>query len=219
LYYSLLENQGDKPYKILNTKTMKFLFGLMTALMITSIASAQHSDSPAGNVNIGIKGGVNVYNIKNSNDVKYDPRFGLHFGLLGHIHLNSRLALQPELVYSTQGAKTKIGSDNMMYNLDYINVPLLLQYMFDNGFRLQAGPQLGFLIRAKTKVNDTTVDIKDELKPIDVGLSVGASYVFPPTGFGLDARYNFGLSSINKESNVTSTNRGFQLGVFYIFGH
>ena len=107
----------------------------------------------------------------------------------------------------------------MMYNLDYINVPLLLQYMFDNGFRLQAGPQLGFLIRAKTKVNDTSVDIKDELKPIDVGLSVGASYVFPPTGFGLDARYNFGLSSINKESNVTSTNRGFQLGVFYIFGH
>lgn len=196
---------------------MKLLFGLIAAVMFTSIASAQHSDSPAGNVNIGIKGGVNVYNIKNSNDVKYDPRPGLHFGLLGHIHLNSQFALQPELVYSTQGAKTKIGSDNII--MDYINVPLLLQYMFDNGFRIQAGPQLGLLVRAKSKNNDNTTDIKDDLKPIDVGLSVGASYVFPPSGFGLDARYNFGLSSINKESNVTSTNRGFQLGVFYIFGH
>jgi hypothetical protein len=198
---------------------MKFLFGLIAALMLTSIASAQHSSSPAGNVNVGIKGGANVYNVMNSNDVKYDPRVGFHFGLLGHIHLNSQFAVQPEIVYSTQGAKTKIGSDNVMYNLDYINVPVLLQYMFDNGFRIQAGPQLGFLMRAKTKVNDTSVDIKDDLKPIDVGLSIGASYVFPPSGFGLDARYNHGLYNINKESNVSSTNRGFQFGVFYIFGH
>jgi hypothetical protein len=198
---------------------MKFLFGLIAAVMVTSFASAQHSSSPAGNVNIGIKGGANLYNVKNSNNVKYDPKVGFHFGLLGHIHLNSQFAVQPEILYSTQGAKAKIGSDNINYNLDYINVPVLLQYMFDNGFRIQAGPQLGLLIRAKTKANNTTTDIKDDLKPIDVGLSVRASYVFPPTGFGLDLRYNFGFSNINKESNVTSTNRGFQFGAFYIFSH
>ena len=105
------------------------------------------------------------------------------------------------------------------YNLDYINVPVLFQYMFDNGFRLQAGPQVGFLISAKSKNNDNTTDIKDDLKPIDFGVSIGASYVFPPTGFGIDARYNLGLSNINKKSTVNSTNRGLQLGIFYIFGY
>ncbi len=80
--------------------------------------------------------------------------------------------------------------------------------MFDNGFRLQAGPQVGFLIRA---------DNKNDYKPIDFGLSAGASYVFPPTGFGVDARYNFGLTNINKNGAVNSTNRGFQFGIFYIF--
>jgi hypothetical protein len=60
-------------------------------------------------------------------------------------------------------------------------------------------------------------DNKADLKPIDFGLSAGMSYVFPPTGFGVDARYNLGLTNINNNSAVNSTNRGFQFGIFYIF--
>jgi hypothetical protein len=194
---------------------MKFLIGLMTAILITGVASAQHGNAPAGNISLGIKGGVNVYNVHNDNDIKYDPRTGYHFGLLGHIHFDNQFAIQPEIVYSAQGAK--IGDTK--YNLDYVNVPVLFQYMFDNGFRLQAGPQAGFLLSAKSKYNNTTTDNKEDLKPIDLCASIGASYVVPSTGFGIDARYNLGLNNINKNSTVNSTNRGLQLGVFYIFGH
>jgi hypothetical protein len=196
---------------------MKHLFGLLTAVLITGIASAQHGNSPAGHVNIGIKGGVNVYNINNDDNTKYGQRTGYNFGLLGHIHFNSQFAVQPEIVFSTQGAT--IDNGNTKYNLDYINVPVLFQYMFDNGFRLQAGPQVGFLISAKSKSNNDITDFKNDFNPIDFGVSIGASYVVPSTGFGIDARYNLGLSNINKNSSVNSTNRGIQLGVFYIFGH
>ncbi len=187
----------------------------MTAILITGTASAQHGNSPAGHINLGIKGGVNVYNVHNDNDTKYDQRAGYNFGLFGHIHFDGQFAIQPEIVYSAQGAK----NGDTKYNLDYVNVPVLFQYMFDNGFRLQAGPQVGFLISAKSKTNNDNTDIKDNYKPIDFGVSIGASYIFPPTGFGIDARYNFGLSNINKNSAVNSTNRGIQLGIFYIFGH
>ncbi|TFH46297.1 MAG: PorT family protein, partial [Bacteroidia bacterium] len=119
------------------TKAMKFLIGLMTAILITGIASAQHGNSPAGKINLGIKAGIGVFNINNDNDVKYDSRIGYNFGLFGHIHFNRQLAFQPEIVYSAQGAK----NGSAAYNLDYINIPLLFQYMYDNGFRLQAGPQ------------------------------------------------------------------------------
>jgi len=193
---------------------MKFLIGFMTAILITWTANAQHGNSPAGHVNFGVKGGVNVYNVHNDDDTKYDSRAGYHFGLLGHIHFDSQFALQPEIVYSAQGAK----NGDTKYNLDYVNVPVLFQYMFDNGFRLQAGPQVGFLIGAKSKNNDVT-DIKDNYKPIDFSVSIGASYIFPPTGFGIDARYNLGLSNINENSALKSTNRGVQLGIFYIFGY
>jgi hypothetical protein len=198
-------------------KTMKFLIGLFTAILITGIASAQHGNSPSGHVNLGIKAGANVYNIHNDDNTKYGQRTGYNFGLLGHIHFNSQFAVQPEIVFSTQGAT--IDNGNTKYNLDYINVPVLFQYMFDNGFRLQAGPQVGFLISAKSKSNNNITDFKNDFNPIDFGVSIGASYVVPSTGFGIDARYNFGLSNINKNSSVNSTNRGIQLGLFYIFGH
>jgi len=194
---------------------MKYLIGLMTAILITGVAGAQHGNAPAGHVSLGIKGGVNVYNVHNDNDTEYDSKAGFHFGLLGHIHFDSQFAIQPEILYSAQGYK----NGDTKYNLNYVNVPVLFQYMFDNGFRIQAGPQLGFLISAKSKDNNTTVDIKDNYKPIDLGASIGASYVVPSTGFGIDARYNIGLSNINKTGTVNSTNRGVQFGVFYIFGH
>ncbi|MFN2396752.1 MAG: porin family protein [Bacteroidales bacterium] len=194
---------------------MKFLIGLLTAILITGIASAQHGNSPTGHINIGIKGGVNVYNVHNDNNIKYDPRIGFNFGLLGHIHLNNQFAIQPELVYSAQGAIQTVDNGTNKLNLDYINVPVLLQYMFDNGLRLQAGPQVGFLVSAKSN----SIDVKNDMNPIDLALSFGASYVFPATGWGIDARYNLGLSNINKNGTVNSTNRGFQLGIFYILGH
>lgn len=182
---------------------MKILFGLIVFTLITFNLNAQHSSSPRGHVNIGIKAGINLYDYNNSG---YDQLSGLHFGLLGHVHLNSAWAIQPELLYSNQSAK--IGDTNNV--LDYINIPVLLQYMFDNGFRLQAGPQVGILLRA---------DNRDAMNPTDFGISIGASYVVPATGFGIDARYNLGLTNINKNDAVISTNRGLQFGVYYIFGH
>ncbi len=190
---------------------MKILLSLfMAAILFTGTTIAQK-------VNFGIKGGLNVYNIHNSNSINYDPVVGFHAGVLAHIHLTKRFALQPETFYSTNGANYKAGPFDTRYNLGYIQVPVLLQYMFQNGVRLQAGPQLGFLISAKSKTGDIKEDFKNDLNTVDFGLATGASYLIPHTGFGFDARFNLGLTDINKEGNIKSTNRGFQLGVFYLF--
>lgn len=44
--------------------------------------------------------------------------------------------------------------------------------MFDNGFRLQAGPQVGFLNKAKSKTNDTSTEIKENFEPIEFGVAM-----------------------------------------------
>ena len=184
----------------------------LAAILMTATAKAQ-------DVNIGVKGGLNIYNINNSNGAKYDNLLGFNLGLIGHIHLAKQLALQPELVYSAQGAKFTNEGVETKIHLGYINVPILLQYMFDNGFRLEAGPQVGFLVNAKSKRTNLTTDIKDNIKKVDVGLGAGIGYVNPTSGFGIDARYNLGLTNINESSSPKSTNRGFQVGVFYLFKH
>ncbi len=186
-----------------------YLISFITIFLFAAgTLSAQHT-------NIGVKGGLNSYNIETDGNSDSDSKIGLNIGLLGHIHLNETYAFQPEIVYSMQGAK----SGNTDIDLDYINVPLLGQYMFDNGFRIQAGPQIGFLLSADAENNNSSTDIKDDFNSVDLGLSFGASYVHPPTGFGVDARYNLGISDISDNSNVESTNRGIQVGVFYLFGH
>ena len=192
---------------------MKIYVSLAMALLLLTV------NAGAQPVNVGIKGGLNLYNIKNDNGAKYETKAGFNAGLIGHIHLAKQLALQPELVYSGQGAKYTTAGVETKLNLGYINIPVLLQYMFDNGFRIQAGPQVGFLINAKSETGDVKTDVKDNLKAIDFGLGMGISYVNPSTGFGIDGRYNLGLSNINENSSVKSTNRGFQLGVFYLFKH
>lgn len=189
---------------------MKFYLITIITMLFMAVGTVH-----AQNINIGTKIGLNSYTINNDNNSDFDSRIGIHAGLLGHIHLNSDFALQPELVYSMQGAK----SGNNELKLDYINIPVLVQYMFDNGFRLQAGPQLGLLINAKSENNNSSNDLKDDFKSVDAGLSFGVGYVHPPTSFGIDARYNLGINDISESSNVESTNRGFQIGIFYLFNH
>jgi len=193
---------------------MKFYAGFALAMVLNgNYAKAQHSSQHA---TLGIKGGLNLYNIEGANA---DMKAGFNVGLLGHIHLTKRFGLQPEIMYSQQGAKSKIANIKSSINLNYINVPLMFQYMFDNGFRLQAGPQVGFLVTAKSKLNSTSTDIKNSYKTADVGIGAGLGYVNPSSGFGVDARYNLGLSKINKSGTTDLMNRGVQLGLFYLIQH
>lgn len=184
----------------------------LSLLFIGNEVTAQHT-------NIGIKGGLNAFTIKSDNSTNVETKLGYHIGLIGHIHISDQFALQPELVYSVQGARYTVSGEDVNLNLNYLNIPLLFQYMFDNGFRLQAGPQLGFLVSAKTEVNDNTTDVNDSFEKMDIGLGLGASYVNPVSNFGVDARYNVGLTNINDNSSVDAFNRGFQVGVFYLFKH
>ncbi len=201
-------------HQVNNKKYMKLhLSAAFVALLFAANLSAQK------HVNLGVKAGFNLYTIQNNNGVKYDLNPGFHAGLLGHIHVSKNFAVQPEVFYSAQGARYTAASVTTKLNLGYVNVPLLFQYMFDNGFRLQAGPQVGFLITAKADNSTTKTDVKAFYKPIDVAVAMGLGYIHVPSGWGIDARYHLGVNNINDNSNVKSANRGFQLGVFYQFKH
>jgi hypothetical protein len=160
--------------------------------------------------NTGIKGGINFSTINSNSNFKT----GLHVGLLWHTHLGANFALQPEVVYSMQGVKL---SNESKLNLGYINTPFLVQLQFGGGFRLEAGPQLGFLVTAKTQSGNILENVRGNYKTIDAGLSVGFGFL-GSSGFGFDARYNYGLSDITKSSGDTY-NRVFQAGLFYQFRH
>jgi hypothetical protein len=189
---------------------MKHYIAALTLLLMTCAVHAQK-------LHPGLKGGLNVYNVVGNQPTNYVPKFSYHFGVLTHIHMGDKFAIQPEVIYSAQGARYENSSLDL--RLKYVNVPILFQYMFAEGFRLQAGPQLGILASAKTEADRTKTDVKGNFQGADLGLTAGVSYVKPSTGLGFDLRYNQGFTRINESSLYRSYNSGIQLGIFYLISH
>ncbi len=175
------------------------------------IARAQMPD-------IGFKGGVNVYMLHNNNGVNYDNKTGFHAGMLAHIHVNRHFAIQPELVYSEQGAGSVQNGIPNNLQLGYVNIPVLFQYIIEDRFRLEAGPQLGFMVKANQPVDGLIKDRRDLYHTADLSVGMGLGYLNRATGLGIDARCNMGFIDISKDNSMHSYNRVFQLGVFYLFG-
>lgn len=190
-------------------KISLFLFGM-------SMAVVSFAQAPA---KFGVKAGVNISTF-NQNNADYDSRIGLHLGGYAHIHLAPEWALQPEVQYSQEGAKRAVSNGEVTTKLDYINIPLMLQYMFNNGFRIEAGPQLGILANGKYEDDDgNESDAADQdFKSTNVALGFGLNYL-SYSGLGIGGRYNLGLSDISESSNTKVKNNTFQISLFYMFDH
>ena len=156
----------------------------------------------------GIKAGVNISTIDwDVPGVNFDNRIGFHVGLLDHIHLSPQWAIQPEVTYSTEGVKQSVPSGEYTWKTDYVNIPVMLQYMFDNGFRIEAGPQLGLMVSSD--------DNDDIFKSTNLGVGFGLNYL-SYSGLGIGGRYVLGLSKINEDIAPEAKSRNIQLGLFYM---
>lgn len=203
----------------------------MKKIIFVGVAVLSFGISTAQKVDFGVKGGLNVSTL--TGDVEdLDPKIGFHLGGFAEIKLNEKFSIQPELMFSTQGAKAEYIDDfegfavNIEENLkiNYIVLPIMAKYYVSEKFSIQAGPQIGFLISAKDEITASfegesqseEIDIKDETKSIDFGLNLGFGYNFTDKLFA-DARYNIGLSSIPDDSEVDVKNGVFQLSLGYRF--
>jgi Outer membrane protein beta-barrel domain len=127
-------------------------------------------------------------------------------------------AVQPELVYSGQGAKATFEETDVKLNLGYLNVPVLFKYNHPSGFFIGTGPQIGFLLSGKEKVGSDHQDIKSSFKSTDFSWAIGLGYMFKPVNLGIEARFNQGLSNIASSSEAKIHNQVIQIGLVYTFG-
>lgn len=191
---------------------------ILSSILFATLAFSANAQVP--DIKLGAKGGVNFSNITNSD---MDSKTGFHIGVLAEAFLGEQFSIQPEIIYSSQGAKLKNDNSSLKLNVDYINVPIMAKYYVADGFNIQAGPQFGFLTKAEWKGEfggiSATEDIKDSLESFDFGVNFGLGYELP-VGVFFDARYNLGLTKVNKESisgEDDGKNSVFQVSVGYKF--
>ncbi len=128
----------------------------------------------------------------------------------GSFFLNSRLighfiTLRTELGFYSKGGtytSTQPGVPNET-NLSYVAAPALMLQTKIGFLKAYAGPQLGFLITAKSKTGNLEQDVKAAYKTTELMGVVGAEMNLP-LRLMAGVRYNFGISNISEIPQTTS---------------
>lgn len=210
----------------------------------TTITTVNKEKEP---IRFGIKGGANSAQFSEQQLSANNQKIGFNAGAFVNIPLSKQFSLQPEVLYNQLGAKSVLSSKEVTTGattvktqrdfkttLNYISVPVMVQFKpFDN-FYVEAGPEFSYFIDGKNKgettVTSTTGGIattkrnsvsetinKDDINKFNFGLGLGLGYYFTPN-IGINARYVNSLTKIDKNTPAAeNNNRVFQLGLNYKF--
>jgi hypothetical protein len=195
---------------------------LLSLLLLAGLHGTTHAQN--GNLALGVKAGGTLSSFVGAGAKSDRYTFGYHAGVLANLSLSNHIAFQPELLYSQKGASVELdgSSDNRTYRLHYVDVPLAF-HVNAGGLFFEAGPQVGFLAGAYSKVGSTSTDIKNNYNVMDFGYLAGLGYQ-RKRGLGAGLRYNGGFTNVEKATTTGSTteqiqarNSAFQLYLTYSF--
>ena len=186
---------------------MKKMMMIAAMMVATLSANAQLAD---GTFSLQPKVGLNVSSLTGDGN---KAKAGFTAGVEGMYQATEKFGVSAAVMYSMQGAKDKADSNHKL-NYGYINIPILANYYVVKGLAIKAGIQPGFMVSAKEKFGDLSVNVKDGCKKFDFTIPVGVSYEIANVVF--DARYNFGLTKTIKDVDKNK-NGVFQFTVGYKF--
>ncbi len=193
---------------------------LVIALLLLSIGIAN------AQMYLGLRAGYNLANVKFSpDDLDTSNRTGFHAGgfLLWQFPLG--IMLQPELLYSQNGFQLDATGPDEHFNIDYLNMPVLVKYNLDlKAISIQPyiGPEFGFAVTAERTFDDITNDIMDEINALNFSVDMGADIILM-RDYLIGLRYQMGVSDIFKTAPVpeaggeTETNSSWMISLGIVF--
>jgi hypothetical protein len=162
---------------------MKKLLFVIAFFVAVQSASAQ-------SFSIGPKAGLNFSNYTGG-DIESDALVGYHLGGIINYGFGKVFSIQPEVLFSTQGAKVNNAGTKSDFKISYVTVPVMLKFKTNGGFYVEFGPQVGF--RTSTDIPDQTIN--NFAKNLDLAAAGGIGYQ-SPIGLGVGVRYVAGLSKV-----------------------
>ena len=128
-----------------NKKTVIKKLFLTAAVAVSSLTFAQQ---------FGAKAGMNVSTISDEGFDDTKSKVGYYAGVFMNVPVSESFSIQPEVLYNNLGSKVSSTVSGTTYsstlNLDYVAVPVMFKYKATPQFYLEAGPEFGFLVSAKS---------------------------------------------------------------------
>lgn len=140
-------------------------------------------------------------------------KLGFQGGVAAEFQFGKNFYVQPELVFTLQGAIDSEHAEDKV-SLNYVALPIVAKYFLSRGFNVQFGPRVGMLVMAQVTLDETDIQIKDQLGTWDYGVVFGTGY--QKKSWGVSARYYHGFSDIYEATEgVTIRNQMLQITVAY----
>jgi len=214
----------------------------------------------ANEIKLGLHGGLSIPNIKGNTEQSkgFSSRLGPNFGLFAELIVSNHFSLVMDVDYASQGGKRnglqpitnlppdlQLPPDMTLYAnfhnetiLDYIEIPLVARLSYGRQLRVfvNAGPYIGFLVRAKTITSgtstvyvdpagtqplllppdyqplmlsfDATTSIREDVRSTNLGITGGGGVLYP-LGSGsliLETHFSFGLSNVQRNVETGGKN-------------
>lgn len=184
---------------------LKFL-AVMISIVVAQAAMAQFT--------LGIKAGATLNKIEGK-AFKDEFNTGYHIGGFLELGLGDRFGIQPEVLFNQVTTRRDTAFSNVFrpnvsdIKLNYLSIPILLNYKLGNVLYLQAGPQFGVLM---SQDKNLLQNGEEAFKNGDFSLLAGAQLRL--SKIRLSGRYFAGLNDINDVGNQEQwKNQGWQLSV------
>ncbi|MCI4668374.1 MAG: PorT family protein [Bacteroidia bacterium] len=179
---------------------MKYFFFL--SFLLFTISLPCHSQ-----IKIGLKAGPSIVNIQ---EIVSFPELGEYtsngqarlayqVGSFISFPWKKKFSFRLEALISNKGEQIPISNINdqpAQLDLFYINLPVLIDFKASPNFSFQLGPELGYLIFAKTTIGSPTGDLTRLLRRWDMGLSGGSKFALTQK-LSLGLRYSQGFITVN----------------------
>src|SRR5687767_2161601 len=194
---------------------------LLTAIIIAAVSVSSFAQKGPF-LQIGLKAGTNVTKVE-GRSFNEEFKFGYSAGAFMQVRIGDKWHLQPEVQFNQFKTKTAYnfdevysGGENLKdVKLNYLTIPVLLDYSSVRFFTLQGGFQYGKLL---DKESSLIQNGKEAFKSGDFSLLGGVQLNI--AAFKINGRYILGLTNINDIDNREKwKNQGFQVTVgFRIVG-
>jgi hypothetical protein len=179
------------------------------ALSCIAFTNVQAQSTISRQPTFGIKGGMNFSTLFSDDNANEDNMLtGFNAGLFAKFPISDQVAIQPEVYYTTKGAKMTYDGlidGESKFKLNYIEVPVLAVINLTDHFNVHAGPYAAYMVSGKIS-NDTNVGSSDtdldtnDFKRFEAGIAAGVGVDLEVLSFGV--RYNYGLTKVGKERTI-----------------
>lgn len=180
---------------------LQSLLAITFSLLAICSLNAQMTD---GKARFGLKLGVNganLYDDSQAEDIK--SRLGITGGGFVQIPLGKgRFALRPELLFTTKGAAYDfVNGKRPDIKLNYLELPISLEYRLLGFINLHAGASASLLATADGKIEGVSFNFdKEQFERFDYGWHLGGGLDLGPLGVHL--RVSRGLNEISNRVSL-----------------